>query len=88
MAIALMITEYNDGLQWRETGRQIRNISDLKPLKDRQGAVDSPYLKRTWCARHRVKIEERRLDGDQVRFILIWQNNEGFIPVRYWDGRR
>ena len=40
METALMITEYNDGLQWRETGRQIRKISDFKSLKARQGAVD------------------------------------------------
>ena len=87
MATALMITEYSDGLQWKETGRQIRRISDLKPLKKRQGVIDGPYLKRTWCAKHRVKVEHRWLDGELVRFILIWQDDQGLIPVRYWDGR-
>ena len=86
METALMITEYNDGLQWRETGRQIRKISDFKSLKARQGAVDSPYVKRTWCAKHRVKIEDRNLDGERVRSILIWQEANRFIPVRYWHG--
>lgn len=87
MATALMITEYNDGLRWRETGRQIRMISDFKPLKDRQRAVDGPYLNRTWCGKHSVKIEEKRLDGELVRFILIWQDDQGLIPVRYWSGK-
>lgn len=88
METALMITEYKDGLRWRETGRQVRKTSDLKPLKDRQGAVDGPYLSRTWCGKRPVKIEEKRLDGELVRFILIWQDDQLLMPVRYFDGKQ
>lgn len=85
MAKSLLITECHDGLNWREFSRSITPASDFSKLKNRQGSIrESSYFKATWCRNNRVKVEDRLIDGERIRFTRIWQDEDRLIPVRYW----
>lgn len=83
MAKALLITEGHDGLRWQEFGRNIITVSDFASLKKRQEGIAAQNLKRTWCKEHFVKIDDKELDGERIRFTWIWQMNQQLINLTY-----
>lgn len=87
-AKALLIIERSDALALKEDRREIRNVVDISSAKKRTGTeeIKGFYFGRYWCKENPVKIESRIINGERVRFIWIWQENQKLIPVRYWGG--
>ena len=88
MTTALLIIERHNGLAFKETQREVRNVVDILASKERSGNgnTEGIYFSRFWCKSLPVKIERRNLEGKDVRFTWIWQENDRLIPVRYWHG--